>query len=225
MSGVNDNMLDMQSIHKLALRIAMVIAGLAGMIAILGALVLYVPGFASVIAAALVCAFLLLAIASAVVGVTLSVEIPPLQPIAEVSILGKHAFGFGKLSFALLAFFGNTALTWVIALSVATQGEAQQLPQIAAQLWQLFGMLAGLIAYAFWLWIAIDLSRAGRVRRLEAVNAIVERAFQNLQTPRIRGAILQSARWIAGGPWWQMILSFYIAPLLAIALIGPVLST
>ena len=72
-------------------------------------------------------------------------------------MLGKHTVGLRKLLVGLLAFFGNTALTWHIALSVAFQKTPDvDFASITEQVWSLFISLA----YAYWMWIAIDLLRA-----------------------------------------------------------------
>jgi len=100
------------------------------------------------------------------VSIAVSAKLRPLRPVSEVSVLGKHTVGLSKLLVGLLAFFGSTALTWLIALSVAFQKTPNiDFTSITEQLWSLFISLAGSVAYVYWMWIAVDLLRARHTAR------------------------------------------------------------
>lgn len=210
------------SLADLAVR---TLAGVIGLGSLLAA-VTYVPGFGATVGIVLVVVLTATLVLTVVVSVAVAVELPPPRPLSEVSILGKHVVGLSKLVIALLAFFGNTALTWFIALSVARQDVVPiDTSTIEEELWRLFVVLLGPIAFFFWMWIAFDLTRTERARRREAVDVLAERwSIKVGLWPGFSRLVRGCARWLVSGPWWQTVMSFYLAPLFLIAVVTTVLA-
>ncbi|WP_294978991.1 hypothetical protein [uncultured Microbacterium sp.] len=164
------------SVRSGRIRSATVAATSVITIAAIWSLIISVPGLAVVLDLLFVIGVVAVALVSVPIGILIAIELPPVKPLADVSILGKNIVGFGKLAIGLLAFFGNTALAWIIALSVAAKPDTD-VASVQGQLWPLLASLVGAIAYVFWVWIAIDLTRAGRQARMNAVDSLADRTI------------------------------------------------
>lgn len=157
-------------------------------------------------------AVLVVIVATVVAAVAVAIALPPLRPIAEISILGKHATGLGKLLVRLLAFFGNTALAWLVALSVAFQSAGSvDVSSVPRDLWGIFVSLAAVSAYFFWLWIAGDLLRARKVGRQRGLVRISREWLPRLGSPTIERALLRVAAWLVGDAW-ALLCSLVVGP-------------
>lgn len=193
-----------------------VIALTAVLLLILGAstaLIQFAPAAAAPVAWSLAVAVTLAVIFFTAISIAVAAKIPPLRPVAEVSVLGKHTVGLSRLLVGLLAFFGNTALTWLIALSVAFQKSPDvNFTSITEQLWSLFISLAGSVAYVYWMWIAIDLLRARQTARLEAVERIEQTWLTHLNTPAAERVIARVMKWSMRSPWFLFLYTFFAAP-------------
>lgn len=184
----------------------------------LAALIHFAPAVAIPLAWSVAIAICVAVIFFTAVSIAVAAKIRPLRPVAEVSVLGKHTVGLSKLLVGLLAFFGNTALTWLIALSVAFQKAPDiDFSSITEQLWTVFIALAGLIAYAYWMWIAVDLLRARQTGRLEAVGRIEETWLTHLNVPLAEHVVARAAAWSMRSPWFLFLYTFFAAPVVIYA--------
>jgi len=179
----------------------------------LAALIQFAPAVAIPFAWSLAVAACIAVTFFAAVSIGVAAKIRPLRPVAEVSVLGKHTVGLSKLLIGLLAFFGNTALTWLVALSVAFQKTPDiDFSSITEQLWSIFITIAGSVAYVYWMWIAIDLLRARQAARLEAVGRIQETWLTRLNVPLAEHVVVRVAVWSMKSPWFLFLYTFFAAP-------------
>ncbi len=143
---------------------------LMALMAIIGLMVEYAPSLLVAITLIVAVAAFFLILGAAVVAVAITAVLPPWRPFAEASIFGKHVSDLSRLLVRLLAFFGNTALAWIVALNVAFQTtDTADIMSIPNQLWGIFLSLAALIAYVYWLRIPVDLLRARKTGRLRGI--------------------------------------------------------
>lgn len=189
--------------------VAVLLVALGG----LSLLINFAPSVASALSWLIAIAASAAAVFFTLVSIAVAAKSPPLQPVAEVSILGKHTVGLSKLLIGLLAFFGNMALTWLIALSVSFQKAPDvDFTSITSQLWGLFLTIAGSVAYVYWMWIAVDLLRARQAGRLRTVGQIEETWLARLDAPRAARLLARMAAWLMRSPWFLFLYTFFAAP-------------
>ncbi|CAL4860324.1 hypothetical protein [Microbacterium sp. MM2322] len=166
-----------------------------------------------------VVAVIALVVLTVVAAVAVATALPPLTPISETSILGKHTASLGKLLVRLLAFFGNTALAWFVALNVAFQSREKVDLSIPHHLWAIFLILAALIAYTYWLWIAGDLLRSRKTGRQRGLVRISKHWLRRLRNPPLERFLLRLAAWLMDDPW-LLIFVLTISPLVLTAVVS-----
>ncbi|KQR21325.1 hypothetical protein [Microbacterium sp. Leaf151] len=194
-------------------RIIVLSAGLLLIFGALSLLIRFVPAAATALVSSLAVAACIVIIFYTGVSIAVAAKIRPLRPVADVSILGKHTVALSKLLVGLLAFFGNTALSWLIALSVAFQKTPHiDSASITNQLWSIFIALAGSVAFVFWMWIAVDLLRARQSERLHAVNQIEATWLTHLGVPLAERIVARAAAWSMKSPWFLILYTFFAAP-------------
>lgn len=199
--------------NRSSVRIIALTAALSLILGAFALLIEFAPAAAAAVAWSLAVAVSLAVVFFTAVSIAVAAKIRPLRPVAEVSVLGKHTVGLSKLLVGLLAFFGNTALTWLIALSVAFQKTPDvDFPSITEQLWSLFISLAGSVAYVYWMWIAVDLLRARQTARLEAVGQIEMTWLTHLNVPSAERVVARTMRWLMRSPWFLFLYTFFAAP-------------
>ncbi|MGW9159666.1 hypothetical protein [Microbacterium sp. NPDC055665] len=141
----------------------------------------------------------------------------PPRPLAERSVLGRHVVGLAKIALGFLGFFGGLLLTTIIAMGNDHWGSSDGMYQLMGQLWSMLLTLVAFVAYGYWFWIAIDLIRLGPSRRLAAVNWWYKTRLEGLVGVRwVERMVRGIARGVVDGPWWAILLTFYLAPVVLI---------
>lgn len=90
------------------------------------------------------------------------------------------------------------------------------LTNLMGQLWNVLLTLVAGAAYVFWLWTAIDLIRLGSRRRLSAVDWWYKRRLSRIGVRWVERTLRAIGQRTVGGPWWTILLTFYLAPLVLI---------
>jgi len=198
---------------------------LIALMVVIGLMVEYAPALLVVIALIVAAAAVVLIVGTTVVAVGITAVLPPRRPFAEVSILGKHVSDFSKLLVRLLAFFGNTALAWIVALNVAFQTTGTvDIMSIPNQLWGIFLSLAALIAYAYWLRVPVDLLRARKTGRLRGIALLTTRWLRpHIASVELERFVTRASGWLVGEAW-PLVYVLCLAPLVIIAT-GGILTT
>jgi hypothetical protein len=162
--------------------------------------------------------FLLWALATAAAGITAAATMPPLPPVADISVLGRRAVQLIKFVFAAAALFGTTALSGMTGQQFQAIKTADDVNAVEGELGQLLLtlLIVGLVVY--WLWIPIDLIRAGKVRRQMAVIRGVRRynrhAAQSDGLPLPRG-VARGAAWLVSSAAAAPVAFYLVAALVA----------
>jgi hypothetical protein len=164
--------------------------------------------------------FLLWALATAAAGVTAAATMPPLPPVADISVLGRRAVQLSNFVLAVAALFGTTALSGMTGRQFQTIKTTDDMNAVEGELGQLLLTLlvVGLVVY--WLWIPIDLMRAGKVRRQMAVIRGVRRYNRHAEQsdgtllPR---SIARGAAWLVSSSAAVPVAFYLVAALVAAA--------
>ena len=198
---------------------------LMAIMAIIGLMGKYAPDLFVAIALIVAMGAVILIVGTTVVAVAITAVLPPRRPFAEVSILGKHVSDLSKLLVRLLAFFGNTALAWIVALNVAFQTTGTvDIMSIPNQLWGIFLSLAALIAYAYWLRIPVDLLRTRKTGRLRGIAVLTTRWLRpRIASVRLERFIARASGWLVGEAW-SLFYVLCLAPLVIIATGGTLIT-
>ncbi len=151
-----------------------------------------------------------------VIHACVAAVLPPPRPLATASVLGRHVVGLSKIVVVFLGFLGGLLLTTIITLGGDHWATSNGLNSLMGQLWNVLLALAGGAAFVFWWWMAIDLIRLGRGRRLAAVDWWYKRYLSRMGVRWIERSVRAVGQSVVGGPWWAILLTFYIAPPVAI---------
>ena len=126
------------------------------------------PSVTKTISLTLAAMLLLWAIPTSVIGVAVAAYLPPLTPLRDASVLGRRGVDFGKWTLAVAALFGTTMFGAMTSSMVTAATAGNDLTDAVLSVGQLLAVLAGFGAFFYWLWIPVDLWRAGRRRRIAA---------------------------------------------------------
>jgi Na+-translocating ferredoxin:NAD+ oxidoreductase RnfD subunit len=160
-----------------------------------------------------VLAFLPLTVA--LTGLLLTAVLPPLPPIADVSLLGRRAVGLTKFALATLALFSTAFIGWLVTVSYEeAMTSAEGFANATESLGQfvLIPIVGG--AMVFWMWLSVDLLRVGVKRRRNALDVLLHHhgSFLGSQRRLVRGLLHD----LVGG-WKRIVASFYVVPLVVVA--------
>lgn len=173
------------------------------------------PGLYVALGLALVIAIVSLAVV--LVHACVAAVLRPPRPLAETSVLGRHIVGLARTTAAFLGFFGGILLTTIIATGSDFYATRSGSVELLNNLWSMFVGLVGVVAYGFWLRVALDLVRLGARRRLAAVDWCYRRWLYGGEFPMLGQALRAFSRWVVRGPWWSILLTFYLAPAFLVA--------
>ncbi|MFJ3395283.1 hypothetical protein [Leifsonia aquatica] len=173
------------------------------------------PSVRSFVFAAFIAAFAAALICTVVTGIAVTAVIPPLRPVAEISVLGRRVMAFVKFGLATAALFSTAFITWLVAKTYDYYydnhlGSADPTGQLSGTL----GSALGFAAFVFWIWLSIDLLRIGARRRRSAVDVLARRMRRK---PREGRVVRSICRALMGSKAW-IVIAFYITPPLAVVL-------
>lgn len=175
------------------------------------------PGAAQMFGLAIILLVVAASLLIVVIHVCVASVLRPPRPLAETSVLGRHVVGLAKIALGFLGFFGGLLLTTIIALGNDHWGTSAGMLDLMDQLWSTFLTLIAVVAYVYWLWAAFDLIRLGSARRLVAVDWWYKKWLDRRIGLRwAERAVRGIAQGVVGGPWWAILMTFYMAPLILI---------
>ncbi|MDT0157926.1 hypothetical protein Q9R19_09850 [Microbacterium sp. ARD32] len=156
------------------------------------------------------------AICVVAIHVCVAAVLPPPRPLAETSVLGRHIVGLSRIVVVFLGFLGGLLLTTMITLGGDYWSASGGMDNLMGQLWSVLSILAAGAAFVFWFWAAVDLIRLGPSRRLAAVDWWYKRRLNRIGVRWVERSIRALGQGVVGGPWWAILLTFYLAPPVAI---------
>ena len=162
------------------------------------------------------------ALVTAAAGVAVTAVVPPLPPVANISVLGRRAMGFLRYSLAIAAVFATSYIGWGMASSYAAATEQSRFDQVTGETMGLIGSAIATAAVVFWMWLSVDLLRLGRRHRRRAVLRLA-RSAGRLDPAAGRVVAAVGGRLLVSGLW--ILISFYIAPLAATLIVVMILGS
>lgn len=145
-------------------------------------------------------------------GIAVTAVHPPLRPVSEISVLGQRAVAFARFGLATGALFSAAILTWLVATSFDDYyfNHSLTTPEPTIELLGILGVVLGMAAWIYCMWLSVDLFRIGQARRLRCVDVVVHKIPQRdtLWVKACRSVaktVLQSSLLI--------VLAFYLTPL------------